>query len=65
MYDNLQETQTNKGEGNKYNLMQPMKMIKEKCNKDNRKWIDNLCGKEHMLLVLIIMEEITTIALML
>jgi hypothetical protein len=36
MYDNLQETQANKGERNKYNLMQPMQMIKERCNKDNQ-----------------------------
>jgi hypothetical protein len=36
MYDNLQETQANKGESNKYNLTQPMQLIKERCNKDNQ-----------------------------
>jgi hypothetical protein len=36
MYDNLQETQANKGERNKYNLMQHMQLIKERCKKYNQ-----------------------------
>jgi hypothetical protein len=55
MYDNLQETQANKGERNKYNLIQPMQMIKEKCNKDNQ--IKQPLWERNYITVLMIMKR--------